>query len=152
MKKKLLSLFYLLFPLIIGFIVSLIIKDYIDYSTLLKPPLAPPKVLFPIAWTIIYLLLGISFYLYKKNTQRKDWFIDFTYYTNLVINALWSIIFFVLKWRLVAVIWIIILLLNLISLISLFLKKNPPSAYLNTIYLLWTIFATYLTIGIYILN
>ncbi len=152
MKKKLLSLFYLLFPLIIGFIVSLIIKDYIDYSTLLKPPLAPPKVLFPIAWTIIYLLLGISFYLYKKNTQRKDWFIDFTYYTNLVINALWSIIFFVLKWRLVAVIWIIILLSNLISLISLFLKKNPPSAYLNTIYLLWTIFATYLTIGIYILN
>lgn len=152
MKKKLLSLFYLLFPLIIGFIVSLIIKDYINYSTLLKPPLAPPKVLFPIAWTIIYLLLGISFYLYKKNTQRKDWFIDFTYYTNLVINALWSIIFFVLKWRLVAVIWIIILLLNLISLISLFLKKNPPSAYLNTIYLLWTIFATYLTIGIYILN
>ncbi len=152
MKKKLLSLFYLSFPLIIGFIVSLIIKDYIDYSTLLKPSLAPPKVLFPIAWTIIYLLLGISFYLYKKNTQRKDWFIDFTYYTNLVINALWSIIFFVLKWRLVAVIWIIILLLNLISLISLFLKKNPPSAYLNTIYLLWTIFATYLTIGIYILN
>lgn len=152
MKKKLLSLFYLSFPLIIGFIVSLIIKDYIDYSTLLKPPLAPPKVLFPIAWAIIYLLLGISFYLYKKNTQRKDWFIDFTYYTNLVINALWSIIFFVLKWRLVAVIWIIILLLNLISLISLFLKKNQPSAYLNTIYLLWTIFATYLTIGIYILN
>ena len=152
MKKKLLSLFYLSFPLIIGFIVSLIIKDYIDYSTLLKPPLAPPKVLFPIAWTIIYLLLGISFYLYKKNTQRKDWFIDFTYYTNLVINALWSIIFFVLKWRLVAVIWIIILLLNLISLISLFLKKNPQSAYLNIIYLLWTIFATYLTIGIYILN
>lgn len=152
MKKKLLSLFYLLFPLIIGFIVSLIIKDYINYSTLLKPPLAPPKVLFPIAWTIIYLLLGISFYLYKKNTQRKDWFIDFTYYTNLVINAFWSIIFFVLKWRLVAVIWIIILLLNLISLISLFLKKNPPSAYLNIIYLLWTIFATYLTIGIYILN
>lgn len=152
MKKKLLSLFYLSFPLIIGFIVSLIIKDYIDYNTLLKPPLAPPKVLFPIAWTIIYLLLGISFYLYKKNTQRKDWFIDFTYYTNLVINALWSIIFFVLKWRLVAVIWIIILLLNLISLISLFLKKNPPSAYLNIIYLLWTIFATYLTIGIYILN
>lgn len=152
MKKKLLSLIYLSFPLIIGFIVSLIIKDYIDYSTLLKPPLAPPKVLFPIAWTIIYLLLGISFYLYKKNTQRKDWFIDFTYYTNLVINTLWSIIFFVLKWRLVAVIWIIILLLNLISLISLFLKKNPPSAYLNIIYLLWTIFATYLTIGIYILN
>ena len=114
--------------------------------------LNPPSFVFPIAWTIIYLLLGISFYLYKKNTQRKDWFIDFTYYTNLVINALWSIIFFVLKWRLVAVIWIIILLLNLISLISLFLKKNPPSAYLNIIYLLWTIFATYLTIGIYILN
>ena len=71
MKKKLLSLFYLSFPLIIGFIVSLIIKDYIDYSTLLKPPLAPPKVLFPIAWTIIYLLLGISFYLYKKIHKEK---------------------------------------------------------------------------------
>ena len=64
MKKDLIkNLFYVFFPIIIGSLVGLFISGYIDYSTLVKPPFAPPKILFPIAWSIIYLLLGISYYL-----------------------------------------------------------------------------------------
>lgn len=152
MKNKLLSLFYLLFPLLIGAIVGIVISDFIDYEILIKPPLAPPKILFPIAWTIIYLLLGLSFYLYKKKEKESNLLTDLIYYSNIVINALWSIFFFVLKWRFFSIIWIIILLISTILLIITFMKKEKLSAYLNIFYLIWTLFATYLTIGIYILN
>ena len=56
------NIFYLFLPVILGGLIGFIISDYIDYSTLVKPPLAPPKVLFPIAWAIIYLLMGISYF------------------------------------------------------------------------------------------
>ncbi len=152
MKKILKNGFYLLFPLIIGGIVSLLIANSIDYNELIKPPLTPPSILFPIAWTIIYLLMGISFYL--LNTKYKD---DITYesiiyYIQLFINAMWSIIFFLLKWRFISCIWILLLDIFVIYMIYLFYRKCKISAYLNTFYLLWILFATYLTIGIFILN
>ncbi len=149
--KKFISLFYLFLPLAVGGIVSLLIMGNIDYSALVKPPFAPPSILFPIAWTIIYLLMGISFYLYKKDNKEFN-IIDKVYYIGLTINALWSIIFFLLKMRLLAVIWIIILDIFVILLIWLFFKKKKISSYLNIPYLLWCLFATYLTIGIYFLN
>ncbi len=152
MKKKLLSIFYLLFPILIGSIVGIIISDFIDYEVLLKPPLAPPKIFFPIAWTIIYLLLGLSFYLYKKNERETNLLTELIYYSNIFINALWSIFFFVLKWRFFSIIWIIILLISTVFLIKALGKKERLSLYLNIPYLIWTSFATYLTIGIYILN
>ena len=149
--NKLKKLFYIFFPLIIGGIVSLLIKNSIDYSELIKPILAPPKVLFPIAWTIIYFLMGLSYYLYKK--KEKDFsFVNIIYYLQLFVNALWSIIFFLWKLRFVAIICITILDILVILLIYLFYQKNKISAYLNIPYLLWILFATYLTIGIYILN
>ena len=152
MKKDLLkNLFYLFFPIIIGSLVGFFISKYIDYSSLVKPPLAPPKILFPIAWTIIYLLLGVSYYLLHKNStvSSKEKFI---YYFQLVVNYLWSFIFFVFKFRLLAVLWIILLDVLVYYMVYLFYKKYKLSAYLNIIYLIWITFATYLTIGIYILN
>lgn len=148
MLKK---LFYLFFPIIIGSIVGFITKDYIDYSSLIKPPLSPPKILFPIIWSIIYLLLGISYYLFKKNTgDYKS--IDFIYYIQLIVNYLWSFIFFVWKLRFLATIWIIILLLLILVLYKAYYNKSRISSYLLIPYIIWTTFATYLTIGIYILN
>lgn len=145
------NIFYIFLPVVLGGIIGFIISDYIDYNTLIKPPLAPPKILFPIAWSIIYLLMGISYYIFKKNEEdtKKE---DFIYYLQLIVNLLWSIIFFILKTRLLASIWIIILDILVIYIIYLFLKKVKVSAYLNIPYLLWILFATYLTIGIYILN
>lgn len=151
MKNKLTNIFYLFLPLFIGGIVGFLISKQIDYQYLIKPPLAPPSIIFPIMWTIIYLLMGISFFLFKRNTiMDKDE--ERLYYIQLFINAVWSIIFFILKWRLFAVAWIIILDILVITLIKLFYNKYKISAYLNIPYLLWSLFATYLTIGIYLLN
>lgn len=151
MKKFLHSLFYLFFPLIIGGIVALLIRNNIDYNILNKPIFAPPKIIFPIAWTIIYLLLGISYYLYKKDYKENS-FTDKLYYFALLVNVLWSIIFFLWKLRFLAVLWIILLDILVITLLIIFFKKKPISAYLNIPYLIWILFATYLTIGIYFLN
>lgn len=144
------KIFYLFFPLLIGLIVSLLIKNSIDYTSLVRPPLAPPKILFPIAWTIIYLLMGISYYIYRKNNNDQN--IKVIYYLQLFINAFWSIFFFLLKWRLFSVTWILLLDIVVIYLIYLFYQKEKISAYLNIPYLIWILFATYLTIGIYLLN
>lgn len=145
------KLFYLFFPLISGSLIGIIISKFINYSVLIKPPLSPPSIIFPIIWTIIYILMGISYLIFKNNTfyTKKE---DTIYYFQLIVNLLWSIFFFIFKWYFFSIIWTILLLILVIYLIYLFFKKTKLSAYLNIPYLLWLIFATYLTIGIYILN
>ena len=150
MKEKIKLLFWIFFPLLIGGIVGLLISNSIDYQNLIQPPLAPPSILFPIAWTILYLLIGISYYLFRKsNNNLKTISI---YYLQLFFNALWSIIFFMWKMRFFSIIWILILVLLIIILIFQFYKDKKVAAYLLIPYLLWVIFATYLNIGIYMLN
>jgi len=115
------------------------------------PPLAPPGFIFPIVWAILYLLMGISYYLYKKNNKVFS-NTDLIYYIQLIVNLLWTIIFFVFELKFFSIIWIILLLILVIYLIVLFFKDNKISAYLNIPYLIWITFATYLTISIYLLN
>ena len=148
--KKIINFFRLFLPIIIGEIVGIIIKNYIDYSLIEKPPLSPPKLAFPIAWSILYLLIGISYYLYRKKDYNKQTIK--LYYTGLLFNALWSIIFFVLKLRLISIIWIIALVILTILLFISYKKQNKISAYLLIPYLIWLIYATYINIGVYILN
>ena len=150
MKNKIKSLFYLFLPIIGGSLIGFITNKSIDYSNLIKPPLAPSKILFPIAWSIIYLLLGISYYLYKKRNNDKT--VDVVYYIGLIVNYLWTFIFFVFKLRLLAIFWIILLDILVILLAILYYKYEKKSALLLIPYILWIIFATYLTTGIYVLN
>lgn len=151
MKNLVKNIFYLFLPIILGTMVGFFISKSIDYSELIKPLLAPPSYLFPIAWIIIYLLMGISYFLFKKNMQNIR-ILSLFYYLQLGVNLLWSIIFFTLKLYFLACIWIILLDVLVIIMISLFSKKYKTSAYLNIPYLIWILFATYLTIGIFILN
>lgn len=151
-KRILKNVFYLLFPLVIGCLVGLIIKDYIDYGILVKPVLAPPKILFPIFWTIIYFLMGISYYLLNNKYKDDITYESIIYYIQLFINGLWSIIFFLLKWRFISCMWIMLLDIFVFYMIYLFYRKYKLSGILNFLYLGWILFATYLTIGIYILN
>lgn len=148
--KKIINFFRLFLPIILGGIVGIIIKNYIDYSFIEKPPLSPPKLAFPIAWSILYLLIGISYYIYRKNNYDKKTIQ--IYYIGLILNALWSIIFFVLKLRLLSIIWIIALIIITIILFINYKKQNKTSAYLLIPYIIWLIYATYINIGVYILN
>lgn len=151
MKKIITSIFYLFIPLAIGGFVAFLIRNSIDYTSLVQPVLAPPKILFPIAWTIIYLLMGISYYFYKKDYEENG-LLEVIYYLQLLVNALWSILFFLWKARFFSILWILLLDILVLFLITLFWNKKKISALLNLPYLVWILFATYLTIGIYVLN
>ena len=148
MKEKIKNIYYIFLPIILGSLVGFIINKNIDYTLLNRPPLSPPKILFPIMWSIIYILMGISYYLYRKKTNEKNTL----YYIQLLVNLLWSIIFFIFKFRLLSIFWIVLLDILVYLLLMKFKKVNKLSAYLNIPYLIWILFATYLTIGIYILN
>ena len=141
----------ILVPVIIGGIVGLIISGSMDYDVLEKPFLSPPSIVFPIVWTILYILMGISFAILKTN-NLNDENTDSIYYLQLFFNALWPIIFFVLKWRLFAFIWIIILLILVAFMIKTFYERNKLAGLLQIPYLVWLIFASYLNIATYLLN
>ena len=69
MKDKLKYVFWLFFPLLIGGIIGFLISGFMDYQDLVQPPLAPPSIVFPIAWTILYLLIGIAYFLFRKTSD-----------------------------------------------------------------------------------
>ena len=151
MNKTIIYIKSILVPVLIGAFVGLITSGSMDYNILQKPPLAPPGAVFPIVWTILYILMGVSYGILKTSNQADE-DIDRIYYIQLAINALWSIIFFNLKWRLFAFVWIILLAIAVAIMITKFYEKNKIAGFLQIPYLLWVIFATYLNFGFYILN
>ena len=151
MKNKWLLAKNITLPITLGGLVGLIISQFMDYNTLQKPPLSPPGFIFGIVWSILYLLMGIAYgmLVYKGKSDAE---VSKIYWTQLIINLIWPILFFVFKIRLFSSIWIIILLILVISMVIKFYKKDKIIGYSQIPYLLWIMFATYLNIGVYILN
>lgn len=141
----------IIIPLLVGGIIGILISGSMDYNELEKPFLAPPSIVFPIVWTILYILMGVSYGILKSN-DLVDSKIDSIYYLQLIVNALWPIAFFILKWRLFAAFWIVLLAILVLIMIVRFYSKNKTASLLQIPYFLWTIFATYLNISIYLLN
>ena len=151
MSKLKIYLKSILVPIIVGGISGLIISKSIDYNSLIKPPLSPPSIVFPIVWTILYILMGVSYGI-LKDKKLLDEKSKIIYYLQLFVNALWPILFFTLKYRLFAFIWIILLDILVIIMIIDFYKKNKLSGILQIPYLIWVLFASYLNLFIYLLN
>lgn len=151
MKNKKVWIKNILIPAILGGIVGLIVSQFMDYNTLEKPPLSPPGFIFGIVWTVLYVLMGISYGILDKK-DLIDSKVKWSYYLQLAVNLIWPILFFVFKARLISSIWIVLLLILVINMIVTFYKKDKLSAYLQIPYLIWTAFATYLNIGVYLLN
>ena len=151
MSKLKIYLKSILIPVVIGGIIGFIISGFIDYGSLEKPFLSPPGIVFPIIWTILYILMGISYGILDVNSQT-DSKINFIYYLQLFFNFMWSIFFFVFKWRFFAFIWIILLAILVIKMIFSFYNKNKLSGLLQIPYIIWILFATYLNFFVYLLN
>ncbi len=124
------------------------------YEEIATPPLSPPSILFPIVWTILYVLMGISaamIYTTPLKSAQKESALK-TYAASLVVNFTWSLIFFNFRAYLLAFIWLLLLLVLIIKTIFAYLKITPLAAYLQIPYALWVAFAGYLNIGIWLLN
>ena len=138
-------------PVFIGGVVGIILSQFLDYNSLQKPFFAPPSIVFPIVWTFLYILMGISYGILKSNdlTTPK---INFIYFLQLGVNALWFIFFFVFEWRLFSFFWILLLIFLVFVMIINFYEKNKISGLLQIPYLIWIIFASFLNLAIYLLN
>ena len=125
-----------------------------DFETLNKPPFSPPAILFPIVWTILYILMGISSYLIcsNKTDQKFKNKASFVYILQLIVNSLWSLFFFRLNMLLFALIWLLFLIVLVIIMIVKFYNIKPLAAYLQIPYILWLLFAAVLNFSIYLLN
>lgn len=127
---------YIAVPLVLGAIVGLITKNQSsNYDGIV------PGFVFPIVWSILYILMGISSYIVRNDKELMN-----IYKVNLGINILWPIIFFSLKLRVLAFFWILILILVVGYMIYRFYNKNKISAYLLIPYILWLVFASVLNL------
>ena len=145
-----------LIALSIGGLSALLTMGNMDlYEEIIKPPLSPPPILFPIVWTALFILMGISaalVYCTKTSTLRERNSALLTYGISLFFNLFWSIIFFNFRWVFVAFLWILVLLYLIVKTIIKYFKIEPLAAYLQLPYLVWVGFATYLNLAIWLLN
>lgn len=147
-------------PLAIGMLSSFITKDaMISFNAMKKSPLAPPGILFPIAWTILYILMGISSYIiYVYDAKNDTSSLNLKnkclllYVIQLFFNFFWSIIFFKFKLYIFAFVWLVILWILVFKLMRESKKISKVASYLLMPYLAWMTFAGYLNIGIAVLN
>ena len=155
MKKWVVYLINILIPLGVGALSAYITMNGMEsFDALVKPPLNPPAFIFPIVWTILYTLMGISMalvYTSEGTVTDKSYSVIF-YALQLAFNFCWSIIFFNIKAYLFAFIWLVILIALVVAMIYYFKKCKPFAAYLQIPYLLWLLFAAYLNLAIYLLN
>ncbi|MBQ9992625.1 MAG: tryptophan-rich sensory protein [Firmicutes bacterium] len=142
-------------PLATGGLSALLTKDSMQaFSSLNQPPLSPPGWLFPVVWSILYVLMGIAAYLVTKSkaSQAQKNRALWVYSIQLIFNFFWTIIFFNLQQYLLAFFWLTALILLIILTIKSFGSINKKAAYLMIPYLLWCCFAAYLNFGIFLLN
>ena len=123
------------------------------YTTLAKPSFNPPNYLFGPVWTLLYVLMGVSFYLVLNQPKSKERSLGFAIYgIQLFLNFWWSIIFFSLKRVDFAMVEIVVLWITILGMIIVFFKVKKQAAYLQIPYLLWVSFASALNLGILLLN
>ena len=152
LKKLIISLFI---PLAVGGLSALISGGGMDfYKTIERPPLSPPGIVFPIVWTILYVLMGISFYLV---ITKKDMYLNKTsayifFALQLFLNFIWSPVFFSANEYLAAFVILVFLWLSIIGMIVSFFRISKLAGLLQIPYLLWVTFAGYLNLAIYLLN
>ncbi len=144
----------LLIPLAVGGLATLLSGGMSDYGSFNQPPLSPPGWVFPVVWTILYLLMGYASYRVlvcgaEPEKIRKALKL---YGAQLALNFLWPIIFFGFDLYLVAFFILIALWVLIFLTIRAFSRLDERAGDLLLPYLLWVTFAGYLNLGVFLLN
>ena len=138
-----------------GFSAFLTRENMKMYDEINSPPLSPPAFLFPVVWTILYVLMGVSSaFIWLNRTEDKDTADRglLIYAVSLFFNFVWSLIFFNFKAYLFAFVWLLVMLTLIILTIINYKKVVPLAAYLQIPYAVWVAFAGYLNFGVWLLN
>ena len=143
----------LIIPWIVGGLASFLTRNSMSvYGSINLPPLAPPSWLFPIAWGLLYTLMGVSSYIVFDDKPEEQPKARKIYIFQLIVNFLWPILFFNFRAFFLALLCLIILLISVIYMTVEFYKIKPIAAYLQVPYIMWLMFATYLNLGMFLLN
>lgn len=144
----------ILIPIGVGTITSFLTMGSMEtFDYLNKPPLSPSGIVFPIVWSILYVLMGISSYLVIRSGKEYRTKTALTVYgIQLILGLIWSLVFFNLEGYLAAFFLLIILLATILVMTFLFYKLNKISGYLMIPYIIWVFFAGYLNFMIFLLN
>lgn len=122
------------------------------YKILKKPTLSPPEILFPIVWTILFVLMGTASYrIFETDCENRELGL-IIYFIQLAVNFFWPILFFNLQAFFGAFLWLILLWILIFATIKEFYKCDKVSAFLLVPYILWVTFAGYLNFMVYLLN
>ena len=147
--------FCLALPLAVGLLASLLtLGGMRDYGEMLKPPLSPPGWVFPVVWTLLYLLMGLaSWYVAGAavSEELKQMALSL-YAVQLAANFLWPLLFFGLGRYVLALLWLIVLLILVLLTWRQFRRLDRRAGALLVPYILWLCFAAYLNLGAAILN
>ncbi len=138
----------------IGFASSLLSGSFDEYSELIMPPFSPPSWVFPVVWTVLYILIGEAAGLSFKSmceSRDKDK-ATLLFATQMLFNFVWSPLFFGLDNYLAALVALVIMILTTLGVIKYFDKCVKISGFAMKIYLLWLLYALYLNIGVIVLN
>lgn len=139
-------------PLAVGSFAAFLTRNSMAaFESLNKPMLSPPGWLFPVVWTILYILMGIASYLVLTSEKPNAAALT-AYGIQLACNFFWPILFFNLELYLLAFIWLVLLWLLIVKTTALFYQVSEPAGYLMLPYLLWVAFAGYLNLFIYFFN
>lgn len=155
MKNRKDLIFCLLVPLLVGTLSAFLTRNAMEqFERLNKPPLSPPGWLFPVVWTILYLMMGAASYLVRRSggPRRAVGEALTLYAVQLGFNFLWSILFFNMGRYLFAFFWLVVLWVLILAAALRFYRLSKTAGYLMVPYLLWVAFAGYLNLGIYLTN
>ncbi len=142
-------------PLAVGLLASLLtLGGMRDYGEMLKPPLSPPGWVFPAAWTVLYLLMGLASWLVTGAAATEDMkqMALSLYAVQLAANFLWPLLFFGLGRYFLAFLWLLVLLLLVLLTWRQFRRLDRRAGALLVPYVLWLCFAVYLNLGVVVLN
>lgn len=142
-------------PLLVGGVAALLTSGNMKlFEMVEKPPLSPPGWLFPVAWTILYTLMGVASYLMltgEATKVEKSKALSIYIY-QLVVNFLWPTFFFNFQWFFFSFLWLVLLWVLIVVTIIRFYRISKPAGWLLIPYLVWVTFAGYLNFGIWLLN
>lgn len=142
-------------PLLAGVLAAILAGGGMKtYAALKQPPLAPAGWIFPVVWTILYILMGSASYLVIMSQALPQRTADAlaVYAYQLIVNFLWPVFFFDFGWYLFAFFWLLLLWLLILATIRQFAPISKTAARLMIPYLLWVTFAGYLNLGVWWLN
>ena len=150
-KKLLLCL---AIPLAVGGLAALLSGGMSDYGAMVKPPLSPPGWVFPVVWSILYLVMGYASYrVLESDAPKEEIKKAMVFYgCQLAVNFIWPLLFFGGGWFLLAFFWLILLWVLIFLTIRAFSQIDETAGNLLIPYILWVTFAAYLNFGIYLFN